>query len=286
MRVDEKLARGLEKDFWRWLDSQEDLMEKQIPEAISQLPPVFPNLKYIQAGLIMLDEAIHDIPGVLDKGVAGTKMNSAWWCLALGTEHEHEFKGREEKALRFDVLKYFFSASSYQPSYLTLTLAGHCIARLFERLSWQELPTPESILPEFKELADLFYFYVQLSEGVEKHEILSLRPPVFIPTKNGVFLGIQNPDDWEMAEVRTFIGNSMLSARQAEFANQLRAIHSRPAIQEMNAMRIVNKSPGKATMIKYAEALSEAAALMQQSAAVMASGFYEQYPHLIEELGV
>lgn len=223
MVITESLAKGLRSAFWQYLeDENEKLLDKV--SAVALMPAGdLSNPKQAKKYFRLLDVAASS-PIVLYKEVTGKRKNAVWWSIFLHSDKAHQFDSWNEKALRFQSDRVSAYPQDWRPTWLTTIIGEHCVARLFQRMPWTEVPKPKDVFPELRELALLLPWYAaldnliaQLNDGVTM--------TAFIPTSHGAFLGVHNPNDSGLMELRTFIGLHQMGNRQKALWEALRKAH-------------------------------------------------------------
>jgi len=230
LRVDEALAKGLRRQFWTYLAEENKKLLTRV-HAVA-LPPAGDLLNKKIAGRFFtkLDQAASS-PVVLNREVTGKRASAHWWAIYLDSDPEHAFDSWNEPALRVNVQRVWAQNQLLNPTWLTALVGEHCIARMFERLTWDAMPNQRSLFPELSELAQVLPWYIQAYSHIER-KFDGKRLSVFIPTTNGVFLGVANPQDTELLELRTFVSKQQLREDQLALWDVLHEHGKHPHISE------------------------------------------------------
>lgn len=230
MVIDESLAKGLRRQFWAYLTEENKKHLARLQAAA--FPPAGDLLnKKIQARFFKSLDAAATSPVVLHREVTGKRAGAHWWAIYLDSDPEHAFDSWQEPALRVNVDRVWAQDQLWNPTWLTALVGEHCIARMFQRLPWAVPPTPQSLFPELCELARVLPWYIHAYEHIAR-KFDGKRLSVFIPTTNGVFLGVSNPADTELMELRTFVGKHQLREDQLQLWEYLHALSGHPHISE------------------------------------------------------
>lgn len=128
------------------------------------------------------------------------------------------------KALCFQSDQVSVNMQDWRPTWLTTIIGEHCVARLFQRMSWSEVPKPKDVLPELRELALLPPWYAAVDHLIT-HQNNGATLTAFIPISHCAFLGVHNPNDSGVMELRTFIGLHQMGDRQKALWEALREAH-------------------------------------------------------------
>ncbi len=228
--VDEALAKGLRRQFWTYLAEENKRLLSKVQAAA--FPPAGDLLnKKIAARFFKALDGAASSPVVLHREVTGKRAGAHWWSVYLDSDPNHEFNSWQEPALRVNVDRVWAQDQLWNPTWLTALLGEHCIARMYQRMPWQTMPTPQSLFPELSELARVLPWYIQAYAQIEK-SFDGKRLSIFIPTTNGVFLGVVNPQDTELIELRTFVGKHQLREDQFELWGYLHKLAEHPHINE------------------------------------------------------
>lgn len=228
--VDEALAKGLRRQFWTYLAEENKRLLSRVQA--TAFPPAGDLLnKKIAARFFKALDAAASSPVVLHREVTGKRAGAHWWAIYLDSDPEHAFDSWQEPALRVNVNRVWAQNQLWNPTWLTALVGEHCIARMFQRMRWHTMPTPQSLFPELSELAQVLPWYIQAYEHIARR-FEGKRLSVFIPTTNGVFLGIANPLDTELMELRTFVGKHQLRKDQLALWECLHELGKHPHISE------------------------------------------------------
>lgn len=230
VRLDEALAKGLRRQFWGYLAEENKKLLTRV-HAVA-LPPAgdLLNKKIANRFFKALDQAASS-PVVLHRDVTGKRASAHWWAIYLDSDPKHAFDSWNEPALRVNVQRVWAQNQLLNPTWLTALVGEHCIARMFERLTWDTMPTAQSLFPELSELARVLPWYIHAYEHIAR-KFEGKRLSVFIPSTNGVFLGIANPADAELLELRTFVGKHQLRKEQLVLWTILYELSKHPHISE------------------------------------------------------
>lgn len=227
--VDEALAKGLRRQFWTYLAEENKKLLSRV-HAVA-LPPAGDLLnKKVAARFFKALDGTASSPVVLHREVTGKRASAHWWAIYLDSDPKHAFDSWQEPALRVNVQRVWAQNQSLNPTWLTALVGEHCIARMFQRMPWQTIPTPQSLFSELSELAQVLPWYIQAYGHIARKE--GKRLSVFIPTTNGVFLGVANPLDTELMELRTFVGKHQLRKDQLGLWGLLHELAKHPHICE------------------------------------------------------
>ena len=230
VKIDESLAKGLRRQFWAYLADENKKHLARLQTAA--FPPAGDLLnKKIQARFFKNLDAAATSPVALHREVTGKRAGAHWWAIYLDSDPEHAFDSWQEPALRVNVDRVWAQNQLWNPTWLTALVGEHCIARMFQRLPWTEMPTQQSLFPELRELARVLPWYIQAYDHIYR-KFEGKRLSVFIPTTNGVFMGVANPQDGELIELRTFVGKHQLRPDQLQLWQCLHALSSYPHISE------------------------------------------------------
>lgn len=291
VKVDDALARGLRRQFWAYLAEENEKLLVSV-EAVALRPAGdLLNKKIANRFFKALDSAATS-PVVLNREVTGKRASAHWWAIYLDSDPLHAFNSWNEPALRFNVQRVWAQNQRLNPTWLTALVGEHCIARMFERLIWEQEPTPQSLFPELSELAQVLPWYIHAYEHIAR-SFDGKRLSVFIPTTNGVFLGIANPLDTELLELRTFVGKHQLRKDQLALWGSLHELGKHPHIREYRralldpSRREYKKTVGiwKETMIWFVYYLINNAHLLQDELEALHPSIIAEKFHMLQEEG-
>ena len=219
MFIDESLSKGLRTDFWRLLADENKKLHAKLNHAFNSIQCDLTNKKNANKFFRSLDQAANS-PIVLHREITGNRKSAVWWSAYLERDDSHSFNSWNEPALRFQSDRFHVHPGTWDPTWWTIIIGEHCIARLFQRLPWTSLPKPFDILPELRELALFCQWYAQ-ADSVLHRSNEGVGVTVFMPTTNGAFLGRHNPQDGELIELRTFINKVQMSETQLSLWQKL-----------------------------------------------------------------
>lgn len=223
MVITESLAKGLRSAFWQYLEDENAKLFDRIEAVLARPAGDLSSPKRAAKFFRLLDEAASS-PIVLHKEVTGKRKNAVWWSIYPAFDDAHPFNSWNEKAMRFDSDRVSAYPQDVQETWLTTLIGEHCVARLFQRLPWTEVPKPSDILPELRELVLLLPWYSAIDYTIVcRNTGASLT--AFIPTSHGAFLGVHNPNDSGLMELRTFIGLHQMGGSQRALWEALREAH-------------------------------------------------------------
>lgn len=233
MYVDPHLARGLTQSFWTYVTEEAGKLLPRLIAASGVSAHDLSNAKQAARFFGGLTAVADKSPIVLHKEITGKRNSAVWWALYLDCDPAHPFDSWQEKALRFEVDRVWAVPRQRQPTWLNTLVGEHCISRLFQRLPWPGIEAPRSpdILSELRELALVAQWYDFANFHIS-HQFKGKRLSLFIPTSHGAFLGIANPTDEGLHELRTFISTKQMRPEQLELWQQLREVHARPEIAQ------------------------------------------------------
>lgn len=223
MVITESLAKGLRSAFWQYLEDENAKLLDRVTATALKPAGDLSNPKQANKFFRQLDAAASS-PVVLHKEVTGRRKNAVWWSIFLHCDEAHPFNSWNEKALRFQSDRVSAHPQDWQPTWLTTLIGEHCVARLFQRMPWTEVPKPKDVFPELRELALLVPWYAMV-DRLLAHENDGATLTAFIPTNHGAFLGVHNPNDSGLMELRTFIGLHQMGDRQKALWAALREAH-------------------------------------------------------------
>lgn len=230
MHVDESLAKGLKRQFWNFL-AEENTRQLSRIRAVAFPPAGDLSNRKIAARFFKALDDVADSPVILHRDVTGKRNSSHWWSIHLDYDPEHCFNSWKEPALRVNVARVWARGQLWNPTWLTAMVGEHCITRMFQRLNWTCTPTPQSLLPELSELSRVLPWYIQAYWQIAR-KFEGRRLSVFIPTSHGVFLGISNPKDPELLELRTFVAKDQLRDNQLQLWSLLFNLSKSPPVSE------------------------------------------------------
>lgn len=283
MVITESLSRGLRADFWQFLDTQGQRLMLRINSVIANELKCRPasTTKIVNRHIKLLDEAANSSPLALQRGVCGNKHKSRWWVIYPQVDRSRVLNDWNESCLRFDVHHINISPFLSKETWYTVLLGEHCIARLFQRLPWRNVPAATDILPELTELTSWLPWFVsidKLSTDANKGFVFF----AFLPTANGVFLGAHHPNDFGIIEIRTFVSIEQLSARQlALWTAIMRVRKSTPSLQRnLGAMVSGSREEKLKAGAECLEAMTELVNINAEFSDVLLEELLAQHPSL------
>lgn len=214
MHIDESLAKGLRRDFWDYLKVENQKYYDSISDAALGPTGDLSNKKVATRFFKGLDAASSS-PIVLHREVTGKRNGAHWWSIFLDCDSEHAFSSWMEPVLRVNIDRVWAQGQVWNPTWLTALVGEHCITRMFQRLPWSSIPVPQAIFPELSELARILPWYINAYTRMAD-KFKGGRLSVFIPTTNGVFLGVSNSNDPALLELRTFVAKNQLRGDQLQ----------------------------------------------------------------------
>lgn len=233
MVITESLSRGLRADFWQLIDAEGQRLMVRINSVIANELKcrLASTTKVVNRHLKLLDDAVLSSPLALQSGICGNKHHSKWWVIYPQVDRSRALNDWNESCLRFDVHRINISPFSSRETWYTYLIGEHCIARLFQRIPWKNVPSSKDILPELKDLAGWIPWFAvidRMSAKIKEGSVLQ----AFLPTTNGVFLGSHHPEDFGVIEIRTYVSKKQLSPRQlALWTAIMRVRQSTPKLQ-------------------------------------------------------
>lgn len=230
MYIDESLARGLSNEFWRHLQGENASLIQRIKVVANTPAGDLTNTKR-QAKYFKELSAIAKCDVVLHEEISGKRKRAVWWTLLLECDPKRQVNSWNERSLMFSIARVWAYPQDWNPTWLTALVGEHCIMRMFQRMPWEQMPSPRDIFPELRELALLVPWYIRAYSAIRKKFDGRLLT-IFIATSNGVFLGKVDPSDPELLELRTFVSVNQLTPKQLELWNQLIALTNAPEYME------------------------------------------------------
>ena len=254
MVITESLAKGLRADFWQYLESENEKLLGRVSRAASTPAGDLTNTKRANLFFRKLDSAASS-QVVLHKEITGRRQHAVWWSIYLAEDESHRLDTWNERALRFECDRVSAYPQHWNPTWLTTIIGEHCVARLFQRLPWSDVPSPKDVFPELRELAKLIVWY-QAVDSVITGTNPGLALSAFIPTTNGAFLGIHNPLDAGITELRTFIGRHQMTDGQRSLWDALRNASKLSPLDDHLGQRLRTEPGASSTaLVSCAEAI-------------------------------
>lgn len=231
MRIDESLARGFTRDFLTRLDEESVKFLDRIEPAELAYVGDLSTKKAANRFCKSLDAIAAKSPIVLHHMAAGTRNHAHWWALYLRCHPNRQDDVWKERVLSVEIERVWLFGQKLQPTYSNAVVGKHCITRLFQRISWDSMPSTFSILEELKYLTEVLPWHIAAHAHIAAMHN-GLRLSKFIPTPHGVFLGVSHPTDVALMKLATFVSYDQLSDLQKELWVFLYAVQSQPEIRE------------------------------------------------------
>lgn len=227
MYIDESLSKGLRTAFWKFLESENGRLKAKLDVFLTKTHDLTSQKSAAKAFAAL--NKVADSPTLLHREITDSKKRAAWWAINLNSDPDHEFGAWNERVLRFDIYRWWAGTGMWQPTWLTTLIGEHCIARMFQRMKWDSVPKSHDLIPELKELALLVNWYNIANDLIAQNHN-GLRLSLFIPTSNGAFFGVINPNDKGLNELRTFVGIHQFTEDQRRLWDSLRRINKDPLL--------------------------------------------------------
>ena len=228
IRVDDSLARGFRNAFLRYVEAEQERVFNRVGACISghDHGPHVPRKK-AHGFMRELDGAAKS-PLVLHRRTLEARRLSRWWYVQPYVSKDYPVNNWQENVL---TLEYTIVLPLQQVIWTDtkrfhFTVSTHAIQRIFQRISWPELPTEKSIIPELAELvlyAPAWWSALLSSEVTADGAEEKFRYLAFIPTQHGAFLG--NFDE-PMLDLRTFICTEQMTQKQLSLWKDAMQIHA------------------------------------------------------------